>query len=294
MSAGWAINYTFAAGLADPTGGYTVQVRAADKVGNHTDDNAASDTLLLDAAGPAAALSQLDATRTVISDTLTLGGLITDTANIPASIAGVDKLEIAFTPVEQIAALPTDVTSDQADAQLNRTWLPASVAQRGAGVATSAWSLRVPSGLEDEYQIDLRGTDMLGNVLLTSNIWRGVIDTQAPHVVITGTRGASSWFDYNSGQQMYDVAFTCTATDRYLDEASFSCPAGGATPVRTFDTNPALQALFPDRTIRDGLTVSAAYWWPDPNLVIQASACDSYGHCTTNSSGLQPAIAGQA
>jgi hypothetical protein len=290
----WTLTYTFAAGLADPTGAYTVLVRAVDKVGNHTADNAASGTLLLDAAGPAAALSQLDATRAVISDTLTIGGLITDTANISASIAGIDKLEIAFTPVEQIAALPTDVTSDQADAQLNRTWLPASVAQRGAGVATSAWSFRVPSGLEDEYQIDLRGTDMLGNVLLTSNVWRGVIDTQAPRVVITGTRGASSWFDYNSGQQMYDVAFTCTATDRYLDETSFSCPAGGATPVRAFDTNPVLQALFPDRTIRNGLTVSAAYWWPDPNLVIQASACDSYGHCTTNSSGLQPAGSGPA
>src|SRR5262249_54207715 len=65
----WTINYTFAAGLADPTGGYTVLVRAADMVGNHSADDAASGTLLLDAAGPAAALSQLDATRTVISDT---------------------------------------------------------------------------------------------------------------------------------------------------------------------------------------------------------------------------------
>jgi len=59
--------------------------------------------------------------------------------------------------------------------------------------------IRVPAGLEDEYQIDLRATDMLGNVRLTSKVWRGVIDTQAPRVVITGSRGATSWFDYNSG-----------------------------------------------------------------------------------------------
>ena len=112
----WNLNYTFAAGMADPTGAYTVLVRAVDKVGNHTADNAASGTLLLDVAGPVAALSQLDSARTVITDTLTVGGLITDTANIPASVAGIDKLEIAFTPVEQIAALPSDITSDQADA----------------------------------------------------------------------------------------------------------------------------------------------------------------------------------
>src|SRR5262249_47539519 len=98
-----------------------------------------------------------------------------------------------------------------------------------------------------------------------------------------------SWFDYNSGQQMYDLAFTCTATDRYLDETSFSCPAGGATPVRTFTTTAALQALFPDRTIRNGLTASAAYWWPDPNVAIQAGACDIYSHCASTSSTLQPA-----
>jgi hypothetical protein len=129
-------------------------------------------------------------------------------------------------------------------------------------------------------------------MLLTSKIWRGVIDTLAPRVVVTGTRDATSWFDYNSGQQMYGLSFTCKVTDRYLDETSFTCPAGGATPVRTFDTNPTLQALFPDRTIRNGLTVSAAYWWPDPNVAIPASACDIYGHCASTNSSLPPA--GQA
>jgi Ca2+-binding RTX toxin-like protein len=285
----WTITYAFDASLADPTGAYTVLVRAVDTVGNHSADDAATGTLLLDAAGPTVALSTIDATRQVISDTLTIGGVISDTANIPASVAGVDKLEIAFTPVEQIAALPIDITSEQADAQLNRTWLPASVAQRGAGVGASAWSVAVPAGLENEYQIDLRATDMLGNVLLTSNAWRGLIDTLAPRITVSGTRGAVSWFDYGSGQQMYDIAYTCTVTDRYLDEHSFGCPTGGATAVRTFDINPALQALFPDRTIRNGLTVSASYWWPDPNVAIAGSGCDAYGHCASGSSILQPA-----
>lgn len=278
----WALNYTLPTGLADPTGTYTVSVRAADKVDNQTADQAATGILHLDVTGPAATLSTLDATRQIISDTLAISGVLTDTG-----AAGVNKLEVAFVSVEQIAALPADISAAEADALLNRTWLAATVAQPGA--STSAWTLSIPAGLEGEYQIDLRGTDTLGNVLRSDNIWRGVIDTLAPRLVVTGTRGANSWFDYNSGLQMYDLAFTCTATDRYLNEATFTCPAGGATPVRTFDTNPVLQALFPDRTIRNGLTVSAAYWWPDPNLTITVAACDVYGHCATHGSGLPPA-----
>ena len=109
--------------------------------------------------GPAAALSEADLTRTLITDTVTIGGLITDTGT-----AGIDKLEIAFVSVEQIAALPVDATPAQADAQLNRSWLPVNVSQRGAGVTQSSWHVQIPAGLENEYQIDLRATDMLGNV----------------------------------------------------------------------------------------------------------------------------------
>ncbi|HMN28077.1 MAG TPA: hypothetical protein PKE45_07970, partial [Caldilineaceae bacterium] len=87
---------------------------------------------------------------------------------------------------------------------------------------------------------------------------------------------------------MYDLSFTCAVSDRYLDEATFSCPAGGA-PVRRFDNNPDIQALFPDRTIVNGLTVSAAYWWPDPNVAITVSACDAYGNCASSSQPLPPA-----
>jgi hypothetical protein len=282
----WTLNYAFAAGLQDPTGAYTVSVRAVDKLGNQTPDNAVTGILRLDATGPAAALNIVDATRIVISDTLTLSGVITDTGPSGHS-AGVDKLEVAFLSVEQIATLPTDISADEADAQLNRTWLPANVAQRGAAV--SAWTLQIPAGLEGEYQIDLRGADMLGNILRSDNVWRGVIDTLAPRVVVTGTRGATSWFDPNSGQQMYDLNFTCAVSDRYLNETTFSCPAGGA-PVRRFDNNPDLQALFPDRTIVNGLTVTAAYWWTDPNIAITASACDLYGHCASTSQPLPPAV----
>src|SRR5262249_48634061 len=139
----WSLNYTFADALPDPTGTYTVSVRAADRVGNRSATT--TTTLRVDNAGPTAALSTLDASRQVISDTITISGQVTDTG-----AAGVNKLEIAFTPVEAIAALPNDMSSDQADTQLNRTWLPVTLAQRGASVST--WSVQIPAKLENEYQ----------------------------------------------------------------------------------------------------------------------------------------------
>ncbi|HMN28078.1 MAG TPA: Ig-like domain-containing protein, partial [Caldilineaceae bacterium] len=161
----WNIAYLFAPGLPDPTGAYTVSVRAVDTVGNRTAGNIATGILRLDAPGPGAALSGADSTPQVISETLTIRGLITETGP-SGQVAGLDKLEIAFVSVEAIAALPTDATATEADGLLNRTWLPASLAQRGAGIGQSSWSVAIPAGLENEYQIDLRATDMLGNVLV--------------------------------------------------------------------------------------------------------------------------------
>lgn len=288
----WTLNYVFGNALPDPTGVYTVSVRAVDNVGNRMAENAATGILRLDVSGPTALFSENDLARDLITDTLVISGIVTDTG-----LAGLDKVELAVIPIEHIVVLPVDATQAQADALLIRNWLNTTLAQRGAGVNVTTWSLAIPAGLENEYQIDLRSTDLLGNVRITSNVWRGVIDTLAPRVTVTGTRSSTSWFDPNSGSQMFDLTFTCTATDRYLDDTSFSCPAGGATPVRTFDTGgpqaAILQALFPDRTIRNGLTVAASYWWPDPNVTITVSACDVYGHCTSYGTPLTPAATGQ-
>ncbi len=285
----WTINYIFGNALPDPAGVYTVSVRAVDNVGNRTAANGATGILRLDATAPAVALSATDLARDLITDTITISGIVTDTGPIGQS-AGLDKVEVTFIPVENIAALPANATQAQAAALLTRTWLPATLTQRGAGVTTTTWSLAIPAGLENEYQIDLRATDLLGNVQISSNVWRGVIDTLAPRVTVVGTRSSTTWFNPQTGLQMYGLNFTCTATDRYLDEPSFYCPAGGAIPVRTFDSNPTLQTLFPDRTIRNGLTVVAAYWFPDPNVTITVNACDVYGRCATFGTPLTPAV----
>ena len=269
----WSIDYLLDAGLYDPTGLYTATVQATDVAGNRSPR--ATAVIRLDARGPEATLNQSDAVRQVISQTLTIGGLVSDTM----SSAGIDTLEIAFTPVEQIAALPAGLTSEQAEAQLNRVWLPVTLAQRGAGVAATTWSFQIPLGLENLYQIDLRGRDMLGNVAISANLWRGMIDTADPRTVMTATPTGASYLDAGN-QRRYAVQFLCAAVDRNLKAATVDCPGkGSAEPTRSFTKIPALQTLFPDLTIRSGLAFSYTLWMTSTTPAATMRACDAYGRC---------------
>lgn len=271
--AAWSIGYLLDAGLYDPTGAYTVTVQAADIVGNQAAPAIA--VLRLDVRGPEAFLSAGDVARQAISQTLTIGGVVADTD----SNAGVNTLEIAFTPVEQIAALPAGLTAAEAEAQLNRTWAPVNLAQRGPGVATTSWSYPIPGGLENLYQIDLRATDMLGNVAISTNLWRGMIDTTNPRVVMTATPTGASYLDA-SGQRRQAIRYLCAAVDRNLDAATFACPGAGlAEPTRTFAVIPELQTLFPDLTIRNGLALSYTLWVAGAGASATAGACDTLGRC---------------
>ena len=282
----WSLSYALDASLLDPTGSYTVTITAVDTVGNRA--TPANSIVRLDATGPLATLSVTDATRAVITQTLTIGGVVTDTN----SLVGLDKLEIAFTPVEQVAALPPGLTSAQAEAQLNRTWTPVTLAQRGAGVATAAWSFSMPAGLENIYQIDVRGTDLLGNFNITANLWRGMIDTTDPRVVMTAQPSGASYFDAARQQQLHEIRFLCAAVDRNLDETAFVCPGEGVQEkVRSFSNNPALQTLFPDLTLRTGLAISYTLWTTTTTPLAATTACDSFGRCTTVSIGQQVASA---
>lgn len=282
----WTITYTLPGQQLDLSGTYTAVVRAADSVGNRTLEGAPGITLRLDNAAPVATMSQADLTRQVISQTLTLSGLLTDTN----SVAGLDRLEIAFTPIEQVAALPGDLTSAEAEAQLNRAWYAATLAQRGPGVTASSWSAAVPAGLEGQYQIDLRAADLAGNRAVTSGAWRGLIDTQDPRVAISATPTGASYFDAASNQQLYEIAFRCDAIDRHLDDRTFTCPGNALQPpVRTFTEDPVLQQLFPDLTVRDGLTNSYTLWLETRTPSASVSACDTYGRCATAGTPAAPA-----
>ena len=282
----WRVNYMFDAGLYDPTGAYTVTVQAADLVGNRA--TPVRTVVRLDARGPEAVVRPVDLARQTITQTITIGGVISDTN----SVVGIDKAEIAFTPVEQIAALPANLTSTEAEARLNRTWTPVTLAQRGAGVAQTTWSFAIPANLENVYQIDVRGTDMLGNVSISANLWRGMIDTRDPRVVMNATATGNSYVNTADNTQRYEIRFVCGAQDRNLNENSFVCPGEGlAEAVRSFDNNPALQALFPDLTLRTGLAISYTLWLPTTTPAATARVCDTFGRCTQTSTGAGAGVA---
>ena len=113
----------------------------------------------------------------------------------------------------------------------------------------SDWSFQLPATLEDNFQIDLRVTDMLGNQDALSSVWRGVIDTMAPRVTITATTN-NDIDAATDGNRATTQPYLCTAEDRYLSEFDFTCPHGtGQQAVRTYNEDGNLGALFPGQAI---------------------------------------------
>ena len=62
------------------------------------------------------------------------------------------------------------------DATLDRT-----------NVDGTTWQLQAPADLEGIYDISLRASDALGNQRTLAGVWTGLIDTQAPRIVLGGT-----------------------------------------------------------------------------------------------------------
>ncbi len=104
----WTLDYAlplFGAGkdgIADPTGVYTVAIRARDRVGNETaSTDVVTRRIRVDNTPPIASLEMLD-TVTTISRTIAIGGQVTDTGNVASGVAG---LELALVPAEMIDAV---------------------------------------------------------------------------------------------------------------------------------------------------------------------------------------------
>lgn len=177
-------------------------------------------------------------------------------------------------------------------AAADRQWAPATLAQRGAGVANTTWSLPIPAGLEGAYQLDLRARDMLGNRSVTPKLWRGVIDTRAPQVTLTARPTGAVYFDTAASTYRAAVTYLCAAQDQYLDDASLACPGANLPPpTRSFENDPIIQGLFPDLTVRSGLATTYTQWEPAGQLTRTASACDTNGNCTTVSTPVDTAPA---
>jgi len=182
--------------------------------------------------------------------------------------------------IDQVALWKRALIGEEVQSLLRNadlTWQPAALTPTSTG---ASWSASIPDGVEDEFQIDLRATDMLGNRDLTPNVWHGIIDTLAPRVTITATPTGQQFFDTGQNLTRYEIAYACAAVDRHLSGASFGC-AGNTyqPPARSFDDDPSLHGLFPDLTVRSGLSMAFFRWKPSATPGAQARACDLYGHC---------------
>ncbi|HET9221380.1 MAG TPA: LamG domain-containing protein, partial [Roseiflexaceae bacterium] len=192
--------------------------------------------------------------------------------------------------IDEVAIYGQALSGEQVRALMRAAdiaWYPVQLAQAGQGVVQTSWSAVVPADLEGTYQIDVRGTDVLGNRNLsraTWNVWRGDIDTRAPRVSIQA--------NYQGGGATRRATYTCAAQDFNLDEASFACPGVAVSG------SPAIQRTFYDsfwwrETVQDPARlygVTATYSEPDwPGGAPRVRACDRYGHCAEAQGAAVPA-----
>jgi Ca2+-binding RTX toxin-like protein len=197
--------------------------------------------------------------------------------------------------IDQVAVWKRALIGEEVQSLLHNAdlaWQPAALTPTNTG---ASWSVSIPDGVEDEFQIDLRTTDTLGNRDLTPNVWHGIIDTLAPRVTIAATPTGQQFYDTRQNVTRYEIAYTCAAVDRHLSGASFGC-AGNTyqPPMRSFDDDPSLQGLFPDLTMRSGLSMAFFRWEPSATPGAQIRACDVYGHCAAANTQPTPAIASAA
>jgi hypothetical protein len=209
----------------------------------------------------------------------------------PLEVAG--QIQVPETPqlmdgtIDDIAIFGRALSAAEVSAlyaAADRQWTPATLTQRGAGIAATTWSIAIPAGLEGQYQINLRSSDMLANRAITPNVWRGTIDTLAPRVVLTANPTGAIYFDPTSNKYRAAVSYVCGAQDMHLNGQGFNCPGNNLpAPSSSFSNDPVLKGLFPDITIRSGLVISYTLW-QEINLGAQTmQACDDLGHCSTTS-----------
>lgn len=257
----WALDYEFSLSSVEPHGVFGVLVRAVDGVGN---EDTTLGTVTVDGAAPTATLG-------AVTEAITAGGTIDGTV-VDTGTAGVARVEVALTPIQDVVD----------GSPVAPSWLAAEF-ERGR----PQWSLVVPTGLENLYQVDLRTTDQLGNERIQLDVWRGIIDTAAPRVDVSVT--ATGNLDARRIRSEY--RYRCVAEDRFLDESTFACAGSPLRePVRTFATDPALQTLFPDLVSLVGLEAVFNLWVRTGLARGSIRACDLYGNCSTDVTGGTPAV----
>ncbi len=114
-----------------------------------------------------------------------------------------------------------------------------------------------------------------------TNAWRGIIDTLAPRLTMTGA-ATGQQLDSETNTQRYEIRYVCRAEDWSLLEESFDCPGNAIQPAeRTFNNDSILQAQFPELTLLTTMVNSYTVWAEDPTPNGTLTACDVMDHCAT-------------
>ena len=119
---GWSAVIEFPAATGDPTGAYTVTVRAADNVGNQGE---ASGALRLDVARVTATISQASA----VCDTLIKPGLMT---GVITGSMGLKAVDAAFLTIDQTTVLSETALILPLDEPAGEVWFEDATLQRNA------------------------------------------------------------------------------------------------------------------------------------------------------------------
>ena len=137
--------------------------------------------------------------------------------------------------------------------------------------ALSTWGYTLPAGLQDFYEIKVRGTDDFGNSSRENNVWRGIIDMVPPTLTLNAT--------HLGGGSAAQTEINFSTTDPFLDLSNLDLPCAADTwQSSTYEA---------DTTRTDGLNATCRVLG---HVVtpITAQVCDVAGHCVADSLTLVP------
>jgi len=221
----WSLNYALSNfdneqnSLSEPTGVYSLTLRAEDKAGNQAEEAIYLPTVDLDNTAPETALTFPYTDTAALTDTTRyITGVVTDVSAV--SNGGVAGVEIAFVNSENDP--PTPQEGDWDDALLATP-----------GNITSTWVYILPSPMEGFYQVYVRGSDMVGNVSQRQSawqVWQGLVDTQDPYVDALVDYGVMGDLTIGASNIITYSDVTCEASDLTLEITEFKgCPCDPST-----------------------------------------------------------------
>ncbi|MDY7076379.1 MAG: LamG-like jellyroll fold domain-containing protein [Chloroflexota bacterium] len=162
-------------------------------------------------------------------------------------------------------------------------WQAATLSESGTGITHTTWSHVVPGDLEEGiYQIDLRGSDVLGNRnddTSTWSQWQGEIDLHGPSVQI-GFQLAGQ-----AGDETARTEYTCRAEDFNLVEAGLDCPCPVLPSDRQYYDADWFRAWISDTARLYSIETSCLEPGHAAAATARIYACDGHGHCSEEIAG---------